>query len=89
VTPKRIKYIAPEYPKQALIDGIQGWVDVSFLVTATGDVRDVKIEGASKRQVFDRAAIQAVRGWKFEPLPVDDPGATRLVKTRVEFKIAE
>jgi protein TonB len=87
VAPRRVRYVAPEYPREALLDGIEGWVDVSFNVTPAGDVVDVQVDGASRRNMFERAAANAVRQWKFEQRQVDDPDFKQRVKTRVEFRL--
>ncbi len=87
--PKRTKYIAPKYPQDALEDGIEGWVDVSFSVTPTGDVTDVRVEAAEPRNRFDRAAMASVRQWKFESRDVEGYDSTQRVKTRVQFELAD
>jgi len=86
--PKRVRAVMPEYPRRALEDEVEGWVDVSFGLTPAGDVVDARVEGATPRNTFDRAALTAVRQWKFEPR---DPAAayTQRVRTRVEFKLQE
>ncbi|MFZ6009789.1 MAG: energy transducer TonB [Bacteroidota bacterium] len=66
------------YPVQARRDGVQGTVYVSFVVTKSGDVTDVKvIRGISPE--CDEVARQVVAG-----LPRWKPGQTRnrLVHTR-------
>lgn len=86
--PRRVRAVVPEYPQRALEDGIEGWVDVSFALTPAGDVTNVKVEGATPRNLFDRAALAAVRKWKFEPRAPDAAFAQRM-RTRVEFKLKE
>ena len=89
IAPKRTKYVAPKYPQEALVDGLEGWVDVSFSVTATGDVIDARVEAAQPRNRFDRAALASVRQWKFEPRPAEATDPAVRVKTRVRFELAE
>jgi protein TonB len=89
VAPKRTKYVAPKYPTDALEDGIEGWVDVSFSVTAAGDVVDARVEAAQPRARFDRSALSSVRQWKFEPRAADAVDATLRVKTRVRFELQD
>ena len=59
--------IQPDYPIQARQKGIEGWVDVQFTVGADGSVRDPVVLGAEPKAIFDRAALQAVKGWKYNP----------------------
>lgn len=89
VAPKRTKYVAPRYPQDALEDGVEGWVDVTFSVTAQGDVADIRVEAAQPRNRFDRAAIASVRQWRFEPRAADATDSTQRVKTRVRFELTD
>jgi TonB family protein len=65
---KRIKMTAPQYPESARKRGIEGWVELAFTVMPNGSVDDVEVRNASPADVFDDAAIRAVRQWKFEPV---------------------
>jgi protein TonB len=89
VAPRRIRSVSPRYPQDALADGIQGWVDVSFAVTRDGSVADARVEAAEPRSRFDRAALAAVRQWKFEPRAAGIPEYTQRLKTRVKFELQE
>jgi protein TonB len=89
IAPKRTKYVPPKYPDDALEDGVEGWVDVSFAVNAAGDVSDARVEAAQPRARFDRAALSSVRQWKFEPRPDDAVDPTLRVKTRVRFELED
>jgi protein TonB len=89
VAPRRIRAVPPRYPEDALGLGLQGWVDVSFLVTREGNVADARVEAAEPRNRFDRAALAAVRQWKFEPRAAGEPEYTQRLKTRVEFQLQD
>jgi TonB family protein len=89
IAPKRTKYVPPKYPNDALEEGVEGWVDVSFAVNAAGEVSDARVEAAQPRARFDRAALSSVRQWKFEPRPDDAVDATLRVKTRVRFELED
>ena len=84
--PKQLKYVAPQYPQDAISRGVEGWVDVSFGVTASGGVVDVRVDDAKPRNQFDRAALAAVRQWKYEP-SADGLDREQRLKTRVQFKL--
>jgi TonB family protein len=86
--PKRVKYVSPTYPQDALSKGVEGWVDISFGVTASGQVVDVRVDDAKPRNQFDRAALVAVRQWKYEPTADGSDLAQRL-KTRVQFQLQD
>jgi protein TonB len=86
--PTRLKYVAPTYPPEAATKGVEGWVDVSFGVSGAGDVVDARVDDAQPRRQFDRAALSAVRQWKYQP---SDDGADhpQRLKTRVQFKLQD
>lgn len=54
------------YPEIAKKDGIVGRVEVSFLITENGEVRDVVVV-VSTGSVLDQAVVDAVRSWKYLP----------------------
>ena len=83
VAPKLIKMIQPEYPQEALMRGIEGWVDVSLEVNAAGDVVAPKIEDSSRGRLFNRAALSAVQQWKYEPR---DGDTSERIQVRLRFQ---
>jgi protein TonB len=81
--------VAPIYPARALSRGIEGYVDMSFTVTATGTVKD-PIVMFSTSSLFERAATRAVLKFKYKPRVVDgQPVEVSGVKTRITFKIED
>jgi TonB family protein len=77
-----IRQTAPRYPRTAP-RGATGSVDMHLTVTENGDVRDVEVLG-NPREYFERAAVQAVRGWRFEPKTND---AGQPVPVRVAVRV--
>jgi protein TonB len=59
---------APAYPPEALRSGRAGEVQVEFTVNPDGSVADARVIRADPPRVFDRAALNAVRRWRFEPV---------------------
>lgn len=84
VTPKLVKMVQPEYPQEALMRGIEGWVDVSLEVNAAGDVVSPRIEGSSRGRLFNRAALNAIQQWKYEPRTGGDP--SERLQVRLQFR---
>jgi TonB family protein len=82
---KRTKTVGPEFPESARRKGITGWVEVVFTVTAKGTVADAEVRSSSPEEVFDDAAVKAVKQWRFEPATKDgQPVATRTM-VRLKF----
>lgn len=82
--PRLIRIVRPDYPREARISGAEGWVNVSMSVTPAGGVLDPRVEESSNGKLFDRAALAAVRKWKYEPFAAADP---QRLTVRVEFKM--
>lgn len=70
--PKRIRYQEPEYPEQALDDQVSGSVEVGFTVDLAGRPRDIRVIESTPPRVFDRAALNAVSHWRYEPVIIDN-----------------
>ena len=71
--------VNPIYPERAQQRGIEGWVDVTFTITASGAVKDAVVTAYHPNRIFNRAALRAIRKWKYSPkiqdgAPVDRPG---------------
>ena len=60
--------IDPEYPERAKQQRIEGWVEIEYTITPVGTVADVRVVRAKPPVVFDRAAVEAARRWKFNPM---------------------
>jgi protein TonB len=66
-SPKLIKKVAPEFPREAAQKGISaGTVKAKLNIEADGKVSGVDIVEAEPRRVFDRAVTTALMDWRFE-----------------------
>jgi protein TonB len=67
----RLEYAAapaPSYPREALLDGIEGTVLLRVLVDVNGKPLSVEIERSSgNRRLDDAARRQVLRKWTFKP----------------------
>lgn len=82
-----VRHVEPEYPREALLDRTEGWVQVEFTVVEDGDVEDVDVIAAEPPRIFNRAAVRAVKRWRYEP-PDDGDGTTRFRTMRtIEFTL--
>lgn len=68
---KRIRYVTPDYPTDALSRRLGGVVTIEFKIDSKGAPRDVRVLKAEPAKVFDRAAVDAVKRWRYEPLLID------------------
>ena len=81
--------IEPQFPREALIEGISGFVEIEFTIEPDGSVSDPKIIDSQPRRMFDRNAIRAIYKWKFKPRIVDGKPVARRATQRLEFNVAE
>ena len=70
-----IKFIQPRYPDWAKKEGVEAVVRIYFVVLENGTLKEnVVVQKTSGYQDFDTNAIEALRGWRFEPLPSGSAG---------------
>ncbi|WP_154222245.1 M56 family metallopeptidase [Marinicella rhabdoformis] len=69
-----LERVAPRYPLSAYQKKLNGVVELNFLVTQSGQVKEVKVTASEPAGVFDKAAIAAIKQWTFEPLAQDTHG---------------
>ncbi|SEQ60248.1 outer membrane transport energization protein TonB [Devosia sp. YR412] len=75
------------YPQQAQNDGIEGSVDVSFSVSASGQLGSIRISRSSGSGVLDQAALDtARRASPLPPPPADIAGATLTATVRFSLR---
>jgi protein TonB len=82
---KRTKMVMPEVPESARRKGIEGWVEVVFTVNEKGNVVDAQVRSSSPEEVFDDAALKAVRQWRFEPATENGKPVSRRSMIRLKF----
>ena len=81
-----IVQIEPQWPREALIEGIEGIVHIEFTINEDGTVSDPKIISAEPPRVFNRSALRAILRWKFKPRIIDGKPVKRRATIPLEFK---
>ena len=61
----RLIAVDPQYPSSAASSGIEGFVEVSFAVTALGRVENATVTAAEPPGVFEQAALSAISRWRY------------------------
>ncbi|MEQ4539410.1 energy transducer TonB [Halomonas desiderata] len=76
--------VPPEYPSRAQRRGLEGHVELQFLIRPDGSVdrSSIRVVESQPRNVFDSAAEQAVARWQFEPA-----SGVRRARQRLEFQL--
>jgi TonB family protein len=86
---RRTAFMAPTYPARARERGTEGWVDLEFTVARDGTTRDAVVRAAEPAGTFDRAALDAVKRWRYEPRVVGGTVVEQRVETRLRFRLSE
>lgn len=76
--------VPPEYPSRAQRRGLEGDVELQFVIRPDGSVDpgSIRVLSARPANVFDKAARQAVSRWRFEPAQ-----GLRRARQRLEFQL--
>lgn len=77
--------IDPQWPREALIEGTEGWVEVEFTILPDGSVEDPVVTASEPARLFDRNALRAILRWKFKPRVVDGVAVSRRATQRIDF----
>ena len=82
--------VEPQYPLRAEERGIEGWVELEFTISAQGTVKDARVLRSKPKGVFDRAALRAVKKWKYNPKIEDGVAVERSgVAVRITFDLED
>ena len=79
--------INPIYPRDAAMNGIEGWVKLEFTITETGTVKSPRVIDSKPPRVFNREAMRAILKWKFKPRVVDGVAVERLATQTIDFTL--
>ena len=77
--------VPPLYPRRAARLQIEGFVTIEFTIAPDGSVIEPVVVESEPRNVFDRAALQAIVQWKFEPRMENGRAIESRAKQRIEF----
>lgn len=63
--------ISPKYPIIASQKGVEGWVKLAFDINKLGEVVNIRVVDSNPKRVFDKAAKQALKRWKYKAKSVN------------------
>jgi TonB family protein len=82
-----LEYTLPEYPTTALREGIEGWVDVEFVIGEDGGPREIIAVAAEPLGRFEEAALAAVANYRYRPFELDGRIYERRLRLRLRFTL--
>lgn len=85
---KPLVRVEPKYPARAANRHIEGWVKIEFTITADGTVADAVIVEAEPADVFDDAALKAIKKWEFQAKLVNGVAVMQRAVQVLKFKLS-
>lgn len=82
-----IARLQPDYPRDAFRAGEEGRVLLRVQVDAGGNPVDVQVADSSGSRELDRAAVEAMRQWRFEPALDDGDAVASTVEIPIDFTL--
>jgi protein TonB len=80
--------IQPTYPPREATKGTEGWVRVQFDISASGSVANVIAVESEPGTAFDKAAVDAVARWRYNPSVVNGVAVERVgMQTLIRFTL--
>jgi protein TonB len=85
--PKPKKIVQPEYPMLARQAEIEGTIIVKITVDERGRVLHASILKSAAQNIFDKAALEAVKQWIFEPAEQSGNPVKATITVPLEFSL--
>jgi len=84
-TPVRVTNVAPIYPQLAQLSRIEGDVVLDAIIDESGKVASIRV--LSSVPILDRAAIDAVRQWRYTPTLLNGIPVPVIMTVTVSFRL--
>lgn len=86
--PRLVKSVNPVYPAEAKEKNLEGMVVINARMDTQGNVSDVMVLKSSD-EIFNAAAIEAVKGWKYEPMVIDGKPVDAVFTVSIRFALSK
>jgi len=84
--PTKVRDVAPVYPQIAQTANVEGMVIIEAVIATDGTVRDARV--LRSIPLLDRAALDAVRQWRYEPTRLNGVVVPVIVTVTVQFHLS-
>ncbi len=84
-----LSMLPPQYPQTALMRGLEGWVQLAFIVSEEGLVEEPTVVDAKPSGVFNNAARNAVLRWRFRPVLNDGRAVAVRAFVQIDFNLPD
>ena len=80
--------VNPQYPREAAMRGLEGYVRLTVDIQKDGSVTNARIDDSNPRRVFDKAAVRAASKYRYKPPVIDGkPQVVKGHRIQIDFKI--
>ena len=83
--PRKIHDVAPRYPELAQRARVEGVVIIEAVIAVDGTVRDARV--LKSVALLDRAALDAVKQWRYAPTRLNGVAVPVIVTVTVQFRL--
>jgi protein TonB len=83
--PALVHRVEPVYPDVAMLAKVGGLVILEAVVNADGRVESVRVLRSVK--FLDKAAVEAVTGWRYSPLVLNGVATPFVISVSVSFSL--
>jgi protein TonB len=83
--PRKIHDVAPRYPEIAQRANVEGVVIIEAVIAVDGTVRDARV--LRSVALLDRAALDAVKQWRYAPTRLNGVAVPVIVTVTVQFRL--
>ncbi|MBW8189780.1 energy transducer TonB [Neiella marina] len=81
--------VPPAYPKAAKSAKLEGHVTMAVTIRPDGTVADVEVLEENPPRLFTKAAVRAMKRWKFRPKIVNGKPTAQRARQTIEFKLGK
>jgi TonB family protein len=85
--PRKVRDVHPVYPRSMREAGLEGVVPLEAIIGRDGTVQSLRVVSAQVHPDFARAAIDAVRQWRFDPTLLNGKPVEVVMNVSVEFAL--
>jgi TonB family protein len=87
--PRKLNHVAPVYPQTMRDAGLEGVVPLEALIGHDGTVVSVRVLSAQVHPEFAKAAVEAVRQWRFDSTLLNGETVEVVMTVSVRFSLAD
>lgn len=82
-----VEQVYPRYPAEAQKKRMEGTVIVRYVIGTNGRVKEVEVIDPGPDKMFDEAAVEAIRLWRFRPFVKDGKRVEVVHELAVNFEL--